>query len=202
MEIKSATFVKSSTKLSQLPPPNLPEYGFVGRSNVGKSSLINMLCERKSLAKTSSTPGKTQLLNHFLINENWYLVDLPGYGYAKVSKKIRSGFVGMISEYVCMRKNLLNLFVLVDSRIKPQQIDLEFMAFLGENGIPFTIVFTKTDKLTQKDFSANTKAYKKALLQTWEELPPMIYSSAIKGRGRKEILDLIASVNPLFKKPV
>ena len=198
MEITSANFVKSSANNDQLPPINLPEYGFVGRSNVGKSSFINCLCERKNLAKTSITPGKTQLINHFLINDTWYLVDLPGYGYAKVSKKKRAGFADLITNYITKRENLMNLFVLIDSRIKPQAIDMEFMEYLGVKGIPFTILLTKTDKPTQKEFSQNYRAFKKELSQVWEELPPMILTSAVSGRGREEVLSLIEEVNPLF----
>ena len=198
MEITSANFVKSSANNDQLPPINLPEYGFVGRSNVGKSSFINCLCERKNLAKTSTTPGKTQLINHFLINDNWYLVDLPGYGYAKVSKKKRAGFADLITNYITKRENLMNLFVLIDSRIKPQAIDMEFMEYLGVKGIPFTILLTKTDKPTQKEFSQNYRAFKKELSQVWEELPPMILTSGVSGRGREEVLSLIEEVNPLF----
>jgi GTP-binding protein len=199
MEITSAKFVKSSANNEQLPPINLPEYGFVGRSNVGKSSFINCLCERKNLAKTSTTPGKTQLINHFIINDNWYLVDLPGYGYAKVSKKKRAGFADLITNYITKRENLMNLFVLVDSRIKPQAIDLEFIEYLGVKGIPFTILLTKTDKPTQKEFSHNYRAFKKALSQVWEELPPIIQTSAVSGRGRKEVLTMIEEINPLFQ---
>ncbi len=200
MEIKQASFVKSSANIQQLPPPNYPEYGFVGRSNVGKSSWINKMCNRKSLAKTSSTPGKTQLINHFLIDDSWYIADLPGYGYAKVSKSIRSGFVGMISEYITLRENLLNLFVLIDSRIKPQLIDLEFMYFLGEEEIPFTILFTKTDKLSQREWAKNINAYQNTLLEHWEELPFMILTSSQTGRGRSKVLNLIGELNPLFEK--
>ncbi|MDX2247029.1 MAG: ribosome biogenesis GTP-binding protein YihA/YsxC [Bacteroidia bacterium] len=199
MIIHSATFVKSSANIGQFPPNNYPEYGFVGRSNVGKSSLINCLCDRKNLAKTSSTPGKTQLINHFLINEAWYLADLPGYGYAKVSKGKREGFSKLITDYVTQRKNLLNLFVLVDSRIPPQAIDLEFMEFLGVKEIPFSILLTKTDKPTQKEFSQNFKDFKNALQQTWEELPPITLTSSLSGKGREEILSLIHDTNPLFK---
>ncbi|MCL4167268.1 UNVERIFIED_CONTAM: hypothetical protein GTU68_025987 [Idotea baltica] len=159
------------------------------------------MVNRKNLAKTSSTPGKTQLMNHFLINEKWYLADLPGYGYAKVSKKQRRGFVGMISEYVTLRENLMNVFVLVDSRIKAQQIDLEFIQFLGEEQVPFTIVFTKIDKPTQKEFSSNQKDFKMKLKQSWETLPPMIYTSAVSGKGTDEVLKIIEEVNPLFKLP-
>ena len=198
MEITNAQFIKSSTNIQQLPPPNYPEYGFVGRSNVGKSSLINKICNRKSPAKTSSTPGKTQLINHFLIDNAWYIADLPGYGYAKVSKQIRSGFVGMISEYVTLRENLQTLFVLIDSRVKPQQIDLEFMYFLGEEKVPFTLLFTKTDKLTQKEFGLSMRNYQEALLQQWEELPFMILTSAQTGRGRSKILTLIEELNEAF----
>ncbi|MFK7926447.1 MAG: ribosome biogenesis GTP-binding protein YihA/YsxC [Bacteroidia bacterium] len=198
MEIHSAKFVKSTAQFDQLPEPNYPEYGFVGRSNVGKSSLINSLVERKSLAKTSSTPGKTQLINHFLINDEWYLADLPGYGYAKVSKTLRTGFGKMITDYVHDRKNLLNLFVLVDSRLKPQKLDIEFIEFLGVKEIPFGIVFTKTDKLTQKSAHANQKAFREVLLQKWEQLPAMWFTSAVKGRGRKELLDFIEEVNQVW----
>ena len=165
---------------------------------MGKSSLINKICNRKSLAKTSSTPGKTQLINHFLIDNAWYIADLPGYGYAKVSKQIRSGFVGMISEYVTLRENLQTLFVLIDSRVKPQQIDLEFMYFLGEEKVPFTLLFTKTDKLTQKEFGLSMRNYQEALLQQWEELPFMILTSAQTGRGRSKILTLIEELNEAF----
>ncbi len=198
MEITHAEFVKSSANIQQLPPPNYPEYGFVGRSNVGKSSLINKLCNRKNLAKTSSTPGKTQLINHFLIDNAWYIADLPGYGYAKVSKQIRSGFVGMISEYVTLRENLQTLFVLIDSRVKPQLIDLEFIYFLGEEEVPFTLLFTKTDKLNQKEFGLSMRNYQEALLQHWEELPFMILTSAQTGRGRSKILTLIEELNEAF----
>lgn len=198
MEITNAQFLKSSTNIQQLPPANYPEYGFVGRSNVGKSSLINRLCNRKSLAKTSSTPGKTQLINHFMIDHAWYIADLPGYGYARVSKSKRSDFVGMISEYVTMRENLLNVFVLLDSRVKPQLIDLEFIYFLGEEKVPFTLLFTKTDKLNQKEFAQSLKRYQNALLAHWEELPFMILTSAMTGRGRSKLLTLIEEMNASF----
>lgn len=187
--------------MAQLPPHNYPEYAFVGRSNVGKSSLINKLCGRKSLAKTSSTPGKTQLINHFWINDSWYLVDLPGYGYASVSKKKRAVFGDMIHDYVLDRKNMMCLFVLIDSRIKPQQKDLEFLEFLGVKGVPFVILFTKIDKLNQKALAKNFKTYKSTLLETWEELPKMMYTSAVNGRGMKELANYIESINPLFKQP-
>lgn len=201
MQITASEFVKSSYKIDQLPPHNYPEYAFVGRSNVGKSSLINKLCGRKSLAKISSTPGKTQLINHFLINESWYLVDLPGYGYASVSKKKRANFGDMIFDYLMTRRNLMCVFVLIDSRHKPQANDLEFLEFLGVKGIPFSILFTKIDKLNQKEFSRNLKNYKHALLETWEELPHMIYTSAVTGRGMNELGDYIEGINPLFKLP-
>lgn len=198
MKINSAIFTKSSEKLDQLPPDNLPEYAFVGRSNVGKSSLINRLCERRALAKTSGTPGKTQLINHFLINDTWYLVDLPGYGYAKVSKTQRAQFQVMITDYLINRESLMNTFVLVDSRIPPQEIDLSFIQFMGESELPFTIVFTKTDKVKPQALLAQQAAYEAALLETWEELPPRIYSSAFSGRGIDEILDMIQTVNSHF----
>lgn len=186
--------------MKDLPAPDLPEYAFVGRSNVGKSSLINCLCQRKSLAKTSGTPGKTQLINHFLINNSWYLVDLPGYGYAKVSKQKRKGFTSMISNYLCLRQNLMNVFVLVDSRLSPQRIDLEFMHFLGEEGIPFSIVLTKTDKAKKQAFAQNLLALQEALYQYWEELPPIFETSAVKKTGREELLTYIDQANALFKK--
>ena len=198
MEIHRAKFVKSSAKFAQLPPNNYPEYAFVGRSNVGKSSWINCLCGRKSLAKTSSTPGKTQLINHFLINDSWYLADLPGYGYAKTSKKKRATFTTMITDYVLKRENLLNLYVLIDSRIKPQKIDMEFLAFLGIEEIPFTMLFTKTDKLTQKDFSKNMKAFQAELLKSWDRIPPFVHTSAVKGRGRQEVLEQIEEMNEMW----
>ena len=201
MTIRSAIFVKSSQTIDQLPSPNLPEYAFVGRSNVGKSSLINRLCERRSLAKTSGTPGKTQLINHFLINDAWYLVDLPGYGYAKVSKTEREKFRVMMTDYLLARKSLMNTFVLVDSRIPPQEIYLSFMQFLGESGLPFTIVFTKTDKVKPKALADQQATYEEALYQTWEELPPRIYTSSVSGKGMDELLDMIHTVNEHFVLP-
>ena len=201
MKIRSARFVKSSEKFDQLPEANLPEYAFVGRSNVGKSSLINKLCDRRSLAKTSGTPGKTQLINHFLINEEWYLVDLPGYGYARVSKTERRKFRSMMTEYVLDRVSLMNTFVLVDSRIPPQEIDLAFMEFLGENGIPFTIVFTKTDKVKPKALVKQQEVYEATLYETWEELPPRIYTSSVSGKGVEEVLDMIETTNEHFIAP-
>lgn len=198
MEIIRSEFVKSSEKLSDLPAPELPEYAFVGRSNVGKSSLINMLCKRKKLAHTSSTPGKTQCINHFLINDEWYLVDLPGYGYAKVSKKKREFFTDMIHDYLIDRINLMNIFVLIDSRIPPQKNDLEFLEFLGVKGLPFTIIFTKTDKPGVRQLEQNLKAFQETLLETWESLPPMIQSSSVSKTGREEILNYIEEINPIF----
>ena len=198
MLIQSAEFVKSSKYLRELPPMDFPEYAFVGRSNVGKSSLINRLCQRKHLAKTSGTPGKTQLINHFLINDTWYLVDLPGYGYARVSKKVREGFTDMIFDYLEGRENLMNTYVLIDSRHKPQAIDLEFIEFLGLKGLPFTLVFTKIDKLNSHKLAANRVAYEEALKEVWEELPQMVFTSAQTGEGREELLEQIASYNPLF----
>tara|TARA_B100000965_G_C19461340_1_gene699863 strand:+ start:103 stop:699 length:597 start_codon:yes stop_codon:yes gene_type:complete len=198
MTIDSAEFVISNTDLSKCPEPNLPEYAFIGRSNVGKSSLINMLCQRKSLAKTSSTPGKTQLINHFLINQNWYLVDLPGYGYAKVSKQARNKWDKFIKQYLFNRTNLLYTFVLVDSRHKPQKVDLDFMQMLGIKRVPFIIVFTKIDKLSSSVWNKNLTAYKKELLKSWEELPPMISTSSANGFGRDEILQTVEKTNELF----
>ena len=191
MEIKYVKFLQSSQHYSQLPPPRRPEYAFVGRSNVGKSSLINMLCQRKALAKTSSTPGKTQLINHFEVDGTWYLVDLPGYGYARVSKRSRQNFERMIRDYVTKRRSLISIFVLVDSRHEPQELDLEFMEFLGISGIPFVIVFTKMDKLSQAQRHRNLSAYADKLHESWEELPPMFISSSETGEGREDILNYI-----------
>lgn len=201
MEIKSAQFVISNTDVNKCPAPQMPEYAFIGRSNVGKSSLINMLCVRKDMAKTSGKPGKTQLINHFLINENWYLVDLPGYGYAQVSREKREKWEGFIRHYILNRPNLMCMMVLVDSRLTPQRVDLEFMEWLGENGIPFVIVFTKMDKLTKSKIAANIEAYKKELLSNWEELPTMFYTSSEERMGREELLDFIDNSNSLFVKP-
>jgi GTP-binding protein len=172
----------------------LPEYAFIGRSNVGKSSLINMLTKRNGLAKTSSTPGKTLLINHFLINSQWYLVDLPGYGYARISKDRRSGIKGIIKNYILSRTQLVNLFVLIDSRLEPQKIDLEFMEWLGISGVPFSIVFTKSDKQSNRRLMENLDVYKKKLLETWETLPPVFVTSAEKKTGREELLDYIDSI--------
>lgn len=195
MEIKEARFIVSNTNVEKCPPPNKPEYAFIGRSNVGKSSLINMLTNKKSLAKISGKPGKTRLINHFLINEEWYLVDLPGYGYAKIAKKEREKWEKFLKNYILKRENLYNLFVLIDSRHNPQPIDLEFMEWLGLSQIPFSIVFTKTDKLKPEELDDNIKNYKEKLLETWESVPPLFISSAEKRMGRKEILQYIAKTN-------
>lgn len=195
MKIKSAQFVKSSSVLSECPEPTKNEFAFIGRSNVGKSSLINMLMQRKDLAKTSGRPGKTQLMNHFVINEDWYLVDLPGYGYAKTSKKNRAVFQRMITTYIKERKNLINTFVLVDSRHDPQKIDMEFMEWCGQEGIPFSIVFTKIDKLGSSALMKQIAQYKKKLLMQWEELPPVFMTSAEGKSGREEVLRYIDTVH-------
>ena len=191
MNILSATFLCSSQKVIQCPTDERREFAFIGRSNVGKSSLINMLTGRPGLAKVSGTPGKTRLINHFIINDQWALVDLPGYGYAKVSRRERSGFSSLITDYVLNRTQLYYLFVLVDSRHEPQRIDLEFIRFLGTNGVPFGIVFTKADKLSQAQLNRNIALYGQRLREEWEELPQMFVTSSEKGRGRDEILDFI-----------
>ena len=195
MEIFEADFLTSSAKTDQCPKPDRPEYAFIGRSNVGKSSLINMLCKRKALAKVSSTPGKTQLINHFKIDNTWYLVDLPGFGYAKVSKTLREKFGKLITDYIESRENMMCLFILVDSRLPMQKNDFEFMNAMVANGIPIAIVFTKTDKLNKTKYNTNMKQYEQELLKYWEELPPVFYSSAEKGNGRQEILDFIDKIN-------
>ncbi|GHT66316.1 putative GTP-binding protein EngB [Bacteroidia bacterium] len=191
----SARFVKSSGTPAQCPDGGLPEYAFVGRSNVGKSSLINMLTGNEQLSKVSATPGKTQLINHFLINDEWYLVDLPGYGYAKVGKRLRQSLSKMIWDYLQQRTALTLLFVLIDSRLEPQQNDLEFVQRLGEQGIPFYLIFTKTDKISTTAAQHTVQLWKKILKQSWDELPQMLMSSAAKGLGRAEILDAIALIN-------
>ena len=200
MDIKSAQFVISNTDIERCPAPTLPEYAFIGRSNVGKSSLINMLVDRRDMAKTSGKPGKTQLINHFLINESWYLVDLPGYGYAQVSRDKRQNWQQFISEYILTRPNLMCLFVLVDSRLSPQKVDLEFMDWLGENNIPFVMVFTKMDKLSKPKTAKNITNYKEEMGNSWDELPQCFYTSAEKKEGRKELLDFIRDANKLFKE--
>ncbi len=200
MIIKSANFITSSAKISQVPKPDLPEYAFIGRSNVGKSSLINMLTGFSKLAKISSTPGKTQTINHFLINDMWYLADLPGYGYAKVSKKMRETFASLIKKYILKRENLMNLFVLIDSRHSPIASDLEFIDFLGTNMVPFSIVFTKADKPKETELKKVLAEYDKSLMETWEELPPRFVSSAISKRGREDILNYIEKTYIYFEQ--
>ncbi len=195
MIIKSAEFEISNSTVSKCPATSRPEYAFIGRSNVGKSSLINMLTGRNGLAKTSSTPGKTMLINHFLINGEWYIVDLPGYGYARRGKESRDELRRMIEGYVLGRQQMTNLFILVDSRHEPQKIDLEFMEWCGENEVPFSIVFTKMDKLGKVAGGRNVAAYKQRLLETWEELPPIFETSSEDGRGRDELLDYIEQIN-------
>jgi GTP-binding protein len=195
MIIKTSEFVISNTKLSLCPEPDRAEYAFIGRSNVGKSSLINYITNNKKLAKTSQTPGKTQLINHFMINDEWYMVDLPGYGYARTSKTNRSKWEQFISEYILQRENLLNLFVLIDSRLEPQQIDLDFMEWLGEKGIPFSIVFTKTDKLTSSKLNKNLLHYKKEMLKVWEEMPINFATSSSGKSGGEAILNYIGAIN-------
>ena len=195
MQIKSAEFVKSSPSIVECPTKMLPEYAFIGRSNVGKSSLINHLTSRKKLAKTSSTPGKTQLINHFLINENWYLVDLPGYGWAQTSKTNKAAWKKMINTYLEERASLACVFVLVDIRHEPQVIDLEFMQWLGETEIPFSIVFTKADKLGKTQIQSNVAGYKKEMKRTWEELPPTFITSSVDRVGGDQILDFIGRIN-------
>ena len=195
MDIKKAEFSLSAPMVSMCPKDNKPEYAFIGRSNVGKSSLINMLTNNKKLAKTSATPGKTLLINHFIINNEWYLVDLPGYGYAKRSKKEVGKLEQMISGYILQREQLVNVFLLVDVRLEPQKIDLEFIQWLGDSSIPFAIVFTKADKLSAMKVSQQVETYKKILLETWEELPPVFITSAEKRQGRDEVLDYIDRIN-------
>ena len=195
MKISSAEFVVSNQDVAKCPNNMLPEYAFIGRSNVGKSSLINMLTNRKSLAKTSGRPGKTQLINHFIINKNWYLVDLPGYGYARVSKSAKKVFQKFITAYFEQRKQLVSAFVLVDIRHEPQQIDVDFMQWLGEREIPFSIIFTKADKLKPKAIERNVEAYKSNLLEFWEEMPNYFITSSSKGIGKEALLDYIDQIN-------
>lgn len=193
--IKNARFVISNTDIRKCPSDGKPEYAFIGRSNVGKSSLINMLTGRNKLAMTSSTPGKTLLINHFIVNEEWYLVDLPGYGYSKRSKTQNEQLKKIISSYILYREPMTLLFVLLDCRHEPQKIDLEFIQWLGENGIPFSIIFTKADKLTRSALATNVSAYKKRLLEDWEELPPIFVTSSENALGREEVLQYINSIN-------
>ena len=195
MKIKSAEFIMSNSDVAKCPKNLIPEYAFIGRSNVGKSSLINMLTSRKSLAKTSGRPGKTQLINHFLINKNWYLVDLPGYGYARVSKSAKKTFQKFITQYFSVREQLVSAFVLVDIRHKPQPVDLDFMQWLGEHGIPFSIVFTKADKLKPKAIENYVDAYKTILLETWEEMPNYFITSSSKNIGKDGVLEYIDLLN-------
>ena len=196
MEIKTAEFVISNSDVRKCPQTGLPEYAFIGRSNVGKSSLINMLTNKKGLAMTSSKPGKTLLINHFIINGEWYLVDLPGYGYASRGKSIRSQLKQLIENYILYREALTNLFVLVDCRHAPQKIDVDFMYWLGMNGVPFSIVFTKADKLSTNQLNENIRLYKEKLLESWEELPPIFITSSEKGMGREELLRYIEKITP------
>jgi len=199
MQIRSAEFKCSNTRTEKLPPPVLPEYAFIGRSNVGKSSLINMLTNKKGLAKTSQTPGKTQLINHFLINENWYIVDLPGYGYAKVSRKSREEWERFIRYYLKNRENLQCVFVLIDSRLEPQKADLDFCFWLGEHGIPFVLTFTKADKQSKVKTLQNVNGFKKAFLEYFEEVPQYFITSAENQEGRDDVLAFINEVNGRFE---
>jgi GTP-binding protein len=200
MIIHTADFLVSNTDPKKCPAPDKPEYAFIGRSNVGKSSLINMLLGRKALAKTSSTPGKTRLINHFVVNNEWYLVDLPGYGYARISKTEREKWEGMIRTYLLRRESLVHTFILIDSRIEPKQSDIDFINWFGEEQLPFVLVFTKSDKLGTNTLASNISAFKAKLSETWEELPPSIVSSSEDGRGREEILSLIEKDNVEYEK--
>ena len=200
MEVKTAEFVISAPVVNMCPADTKPEYAFIGRSNVGKSSLINMLCRNKKLAKTSATPGKTLLINHFIINKEWYLVDLPGYGYAKRSKTEIAKLDRMIRGYILQRHQLVSVFVLVDVRLEPQAIDVEFINWLGQSGVPFRIVFTKADKLSQGKVNTNVEEYKRKLLETWEELPPYIVTSSENKQGRDELLEYIEKINKELKE--
>jgi len=202
MIIKSAEFVCSNTQISKLPPPVRPEYAFIGRSNVGKSSLINMLVNKKGLAKTSQTPGKTQLINHFIINENWYLVDLPGYGYARISKSKKEDWDKFIRNYLNKRESLQCVMVLIDSRLEPQKIDLEFCNMLGEKGLPFALIFTKADKQSTTKTDQNVARFKKALLATFEEVPDIFITSAETAVGKDEVLSFIHQINQHFTPPL
>jgi len=202
MEIKSAEFVSSFVSYKDCPKSEMPEYAFVGRSNIGKSSLINMLLEKKKLAKTSQSPGKTQLINQFIVNESWHLVDLPGYGYAKVAKSKRKDFNKLINEYILHRDNLMCLFVLLDSRHEPQKNDLGFMRWLGENQVPFAMVFTKVDKISGSAVNTNITNYKKEMLKEWEALPPLFITSSELKTGRNEILDYIQKINDTVKTEI
>ena len=201
MIVKSAEFICSNTQISKLPPPEKPEYAFIGRSNVGKSSLINMLTNKKGLAKTSQTPGKTQLINHFYINEQWYLVDLPGYGYARISKSKKEDWNKFIRTYLDKRESLQCVLVLIDSRLEPQKIDVEFCNWLGEKGLSFVLVFTKADKQSNIKTDQNVALFRKALLATFEEVPPFFITSAENKLGKDEVLGFIDGINKTFVKP-
>ncbi len=202
MKINKAEFIISNTDVNKAPQEPIPEYAFIGRSNVGKSSLINMLTNHKKLAKISGTPGKTQLINHFKINDNWYLVDLPGYGYAKTSKSSRRQFQKLITDYFLKRKNMVNAFVLVDARHLPQKIDLEFMRWLGEHGIPFSIIFTKADKLSSNELGKNTRKYKVKFLEEWQSMPQTFITSSTSKLGRDEILNYIERLNEMVREEI
>lgn len=193
MDIRHAVFIASNTEVSKCPPPEKPEFAFIGRSNVGKSSLINMLTQRKDLAKTSGRPGKTQTINHFLVDDAWYLVDLPGYGYAAVSKDLKKGWGRMIEEYLTTRMNLYCLFILLDARHPLQKIDEEFIHWAGQSEIPICLILTKADKLTKNQLTINKKNIERSLLKTWQELPPVIVSSAVKKTGREEIIRVMGA---------
>ncbi|MBK7852505.1 MAG: YihA family ribosome biogenesis GTP-binding protein [Bacteroidetes bacterium] len=201
MTIREARFIASQTTYTKCPEPVFPEYAFIGRSNVGKSSLINMLTGKKGLAKTSGTPGKTQLINHFMINEAWYLVDLPGYGFARVAKTAKATWDKMIRDYLQKRTNLMTVFILIDIRLDPQKIDLQFIQWVGENNIPLALVFTKADKLSKQQVIYSVESYKKELRKTWEELPLLFITSAEKKTGRDEILDYLELTNKDFVNP-
>lgn len=200
MDIKNAKFLTSSANIEQCPIDDKPEYAFIGRSNVGKSSLINMLCNHKGLAKTSSTPGKTLLINHFIIDDSWYLVDLPGYGFAKRSKSMQQKIENMITSYIMQRQQLVNLFLLIDIRHDPQKIDLEFIDWLGNSGVPFSIIFTKADKLSNLKAGEHVKKYMDQLKETWEELPPYFMTSSEKRTGREQVLNYIGEINKSLKE--
>lgn len=193
MEIKQAEFVSSQSDVNKCPPPDKPEFAFIGRSNVGKSSLLNMLTNKKKLAKTSNTPGKTQTINHFIINDAWYLVDLPGYGYAMTSKEKRAGFGQMIERYVLTRENLYCLFILIDCRLEPQKIDLDFIQWAGQKEIPLALVFTKADKLTRNALNRNMSIYRSTLQKSWDELPPLLVTSSASGAGKEDLLAFMAT---------
>jgi len=199
MKIKNAEFLSATEDVSKCPPPDKPEYAMIGRSNVGKSSLINMLTGRKKLAKISSRPGKTQTINHFLINDHWYLTDLPGYGWAKVSRKMQRRWLEMMEKYFLLRRNLCLTFVLIDARLEPQEIDLSFVQWLGERNVPIAVIFTKTDKQSRSRTNRNIELFERQLAQTWSELPEIFITSAIKFAGKEEILDYIGSINQNLK---